>query len=104
MTAHSFLTRPIRARLTSGESNKRGVARDQRVQTVGLWSAAGNVIVRNRGVIRQAYLFDTLDDGEPGSDYIGEAAVGSPRAAPPTPIPPVIGRVAGPCTWVTAPT
>ena len=34
--------------------------------------AEGNVIVRDRGVIRHTYLFDTLGDGEPGGEFIEE--------------------------------
>ena len=33
----------------------------------------GNVIVRDRGVIRHTYLFDTLGDGQPGGEFIEEA-------------------------------
>ena len=32
--------------------------------------AEGNVIVRDRGVIRHAYLFDTLGTGQPGGEFI----------------------------------
>ncbi len=32
----------------------------------------GNVIVRDRGVIRHTYLFDTLGDSEPGGEFIEE--------------------------------
>jgi hypothetical protein len=34
--------------------------------------AEGNVIVRDRGVIRHTYLFDTLGDGQPGGEPIEE--------------------------------
>lgn len=32
--------------------------------------SAGNVIVRDRGVIRETYLFDTLGDGTPGGEFL----------------------------------
>ena len=34
--------------------------------------SAGNVIVRDRGVIRTTALFDTLGDGVPGAEFIEE--------------------------------
>ena len=34
--------------------------------------AAGNVVSRDRGVIRHTFLFDTLGDGQPGGDFIVE--------------------------------
>ena len=34
--------------------------------------SAGNVIVRDRGVIRSMALFDTLGDGVPGAEFIEE--------------------------------
>jgi hypothetical protein len=34
--------------------------------------SAGNVIVRDRGVIRHTALLDTLGDGEPGAEFIEE--------------------------------
>src|SRR5215212_6560917 len=37
-----------------------------------LEDAEGNVIVRDRGVIRHTALFDTLGDGEPGGEFIEE--------------------------------
>jgi hypothetical protein len=37
--------------------------------------SAGNVIVRDRGVIRRTALFDTLGDGEPGAEFIEETDV-----------------------------
>jgi hypothetical protein len=37
-----------------------------------LEDSAGNVIVRDRGVIRHTALFDTLGDGEPGAEFIEE--------------------------------
>jgi hypothetical protein len=33
---------------------------------------AGNVIVRDRGVIRHTALFDTLEDGVPGAVFLEE--------------------------------
>jgi hypothetical protein len=44
--------------------------------------AEGNVVVRDRGVVRHTYLFDTLGDGEPGGEFIGEtqAAVHGPHS------------------------
>lgn len=37
-----------------------------------LEDSAGNVIVRDRGVIRTTALFDTLGDGVPGAEFIEE--------------------------------
>jgi hypothetical protein len=34
--------------------------------------SAGNVVSRDRGVIRHHFLFDTLGDGQPGGDFITE--------------------------------
>ena len=34
--------------------------------------AAGNVVSRDRGVIRHTFLFDTLGDGQPGGEFIVE--------------------------------
>jgi hypothetical protein len=39
-------------------------------QPLVLEDAEGNVIVRDRGVIRHTYLFDTLGDGQPGGEFI----------------------------------
>lgn len=39
-------------------------------QPLVLEDAEGNVIVRDRGVIRHTYLFDTLGGGQPGGDFI----------------------------------
>jgi hypothetical protein len=39
-----------------------------------LEDSAGNIIVRDRGVIRHTVLFDTLGDGEPGGEFIEETA------------------------------
>lgn len=43
--------------------------------------AAGNVVVRDRGVVRHTILFDTLGDGQPGGDFIEQtdAAVHGPH-------------------------
>jgi hypothetical protein len=38
--------------------------------------AAGNVVLRDRGVIRRSFLFDTLGDGMPGGVTIEEQIVG----------------------------
>jgi hypothetical protein len=37
-----------------------------------LEDSAGNIIVRDRGVIRHTALFDTLGDGQPGARFIAE--------------------------------
>ena len=37
-----------------------------------LEDSAGNVVVRDRGVIRHTALFDTFGDGEPGAEFIEE--------------------------------
>jgi hypothetical protein len=37
--------------------------------------SAGNVVVRDRGVIRQSYLFDTLGDGTPGGVRLEDTGV-----------------------------
>ena len=39
-------------------------------QPLVLEDAEGNVIVRDRGVIRYTYLFDKLGDGQPGGEFI----------------------------------
>jgi len=47
----------------------------------------GSVIVRDRGVIRRSYLFDTLGNGQPGGDFIEETQAvvhGRTRASPRT--------------------
>jgi hypothetical protein len=51
-------------------------------QPLVLEDAEGNVIVRDRGVIRHTYLFDTLGDGQPGGDFIAnlESVVHGPHA------------------------
>ena len=36
--------------------------------------SAGNIVVRDRGVIRRTYLVDTLGDGEPGGEFIEDVA------------------------------
>jgi hypothetical protein len=45
--------------------------------------AAGNVVSRDRGVIRHTFLFDTLGDGQPGGEFIVEVsdAVHGPHPA-----------------------
>jgi hypothetical protein len=35
----------------------------------------GNVIARDRGLIRETFLFDTLGDGQPGGEIVGESEV-----------------------------
>jgi hypothetical protein len=37
--------------------------------------SAGNVVARDRGVIRQTYLFDTLGDGTPGGVFVEETGL-----------------------------
>jgi hypothetical protein len=37
--------------------------------------SAGNVVARDRGVIRHTYLFDTLGDGTPGGVFLEEIAL-----------------------------
>ena len=37
-----------------------------------LEDSAGNVLVRDRGVIRHTALFDTLGDGQPGGEFLEE--------------------------------
>jgi hypothetical protein len=39
-----------------------------------LEDSAGNIIVRDRGVIRHTFLFDTLGDGVPGGEFLEETA------------------------------
>ena len=41
-------------------------------QPFAIVDSAGNVVVRDRGVIRHTYLFDTLGDGQPGGVFIEE--------------------------------
>ena len=38
--------------------------------------AAGNVILRDRGVIRHHFLFDTLGDGMPGGITLDDQIIG----------------------------
>jgi len=33
--------------------------------------SSGHVVVRDRGMIRQTFLFDTLGDGVPGGEFLG---------------------------------
>jgi hypothetical protein len=42
-------------------------------QAFVLSDASGRVVVRDRGVIRRTYLFDTLGDGVPGGVLVGDA-------------------------------
>ena len=44
--------------------------------------SAGNVVLRDRGVIRHTALFDTFGDGQPGAEFIEETLV---QAAAPHP-------------------
>jgi hypothetical protein len=37
--------------------------------------AAGNIVLRDRGVTRVTYLFDTKGDGQPGGEYIEDVDV-----------------------------
>jgi hypothetical protein len=39
-------------------------------QPLVIEDSSGRVVVRDRGVIRHTFLFDTLGDGEPGGDFI----------------------------------
>lgn len=43
----------------------------------------GNVILRDRGVIRRTMSFDTLGDGKPGGEFLGETvdAINGPHPA-----------------------
>ena len=41
-------------------------------QPFAILDSAGNVVVRDRGVIRHTYLFDTLGDSMPGGEFIEE--------------------------------
>ena len=41
-------------------------------QPFAIEDSDGNVIVRDRGMIRHTYLFDTLGDGTPGGEFIEE--------------------------------
>lgn len=40
-----------------------------------LEDAAGNVVARDRGVIRGTFLFDTLGDGMPGGEFIADTSL-----------------------------
>ena len=40
-----------------------------------LENSAGKVIVRDRGVIRQTALFDTLGDGMPGAEFVQDTGI-----------------------------
>jgi hypothetical protein len=37
--------------------------------------SSGRVVVRDRGVIRETYLFDTLGDGVPGGEFLGYTSI-----------------------------
>jgi hypothetical protein len=41
-------------------------------QPFAIEDSNGNIVVRDRGVIRHTYLFDTLGDGQPGGEFIEE--------------------------------
>lgn len=43
-------------------------------QPFTLWDAEGNVILRDRGVIRQVLQFDTLGDDVPGGEFVAEVS------------------------------
>jgi len=57
-------------------SEHRAVVRAPRAESqaygVAVRGVARDVIVRDRGVIRHTYLFDTLGHGEPGGEFIEE--------------------------------
>jgi hypothetical protein len=44
-------------------------------QPLVIEDAAGNLVLRDRGVIRRTALFDTLGDGEPGGVFLEETHV-----------------------------
>jgi hypothetical protein len=37
--------------------------------------SSGRVVSRDRGVIRETYLFDTLGDGVPGGEFLGDISI-----------------------------
>jgi hypothetical protein len=37
--------------------------------------SSGNVVVRDSGMIRQTFLFDTLGDGVPGGEFLGDISI-----------------------------
>jgi hypothetical protein len=37
--------------------------------------SSGHVVSRDRGVIRETYLFDTLGDGVPGGEFLGDVSI-----------------------------
>ena len=37
--------------------------------------SSGRVVTRDRGVIRETYLFDTLGDGVPGGEFLGDISI-----------------------------
>jgi hypothetical protein len=39
-----------------------------------VWDSDGNLIVRDRGVIRQVLQFDTLGDGVPGGEFVADVS------------------------------
>ena len=41
-------------------------------QPFAIEDSDGNIVLRDRGMIRHTYLFDTLGDGQPGGEDIGE--------------------------------
>ena len=36
--------------------------------------SSGHVVVRDRGMIRQTFLFDTLGDGVPGGEFLSDTS------------------------------
>jgi hypothetical protein len=37
--------------------------------------SSGHVVVRDRGMVRQTFLFDTLGDGVPGGEFLGDTSI-----------------------------
>jgi hypothetical protein len=43
-------------------------------QPFTVWDSNGNVIVRDRGVVRQVLRFDTLGNDVPGGEFVAEVS------------------------------
>ena len=44
-------------------------------QPFTVWDSDGNVIVRDRGVVRQVIQFDTLGDDVPGGEFVADVSI-----------------------------
>ena len=44
-------------------------------QPFTVWDSDGNVVVRDRGVVRMVVQFDTLGDGVPGAEFVADVSI-----------------------------